>query len=297
MIEIMVNTGTKWVAIALALCGATFARTSPSHAYALLKTNSGKSVHWDRATVVVVPGKSTSANLSSASVRLSLTEAIRAWNGLPEMKLRFTTDDTPKPEVKVEFCKGSWRFKAGLLATTEFQASVTTGVITSATIIVNECDYKFVGPEEVEGGALDLQATLAHELGHVLGLAHSEEATAVMFESTGSVRQRRPMIDDRVGLAAIYDPDFKPRETTAATAPSVVPTAPAKPGLAAKSDIPKSEELPWDDVEVVKATPQDKKKAIPIAAAAAVAKSIPKPTGKPQHTPPSARSIKAPKKK
>jgi len=294
----MVNTGAKWVAIALALCGATFAQTSASHAYALLKTNSGKSVHWDRAVVVVAPGKSVSANLSSASVRLSLTEAIRSWNGLPEMKLKFTTDESPAPEVKIEFCKGSWRFKAGLLATTEFQASVTTGIITSATIIVNECDYKFVGPEEVEGGALDLQATLAHELGHVLGLAHSDEATAVMFESTGSVRQRRPMIDDRVGLAAIYDPDFKPRENTAATAPSTVTPTTAKPGTAAaKHDVPKSEELPWDDVEVVKATPQDKTKALAIAAAVAAAKSKAKQTGKPQHRTPTPRTAKSPNKK
>jgi len=277
----MFSPGIKWMAFALAVCGASTVGSTPAHAYNILKTNTGKAVHWDRANVVVLPGSNASARISPASVKLSILEAIRAWNGLPEMKVRFLTQDTATPEVKVEFCKEKWKFKDGLLATTEFQASTLTGIITSATIFVNECDHKFVGPAEVEGGALDLQATLVHELGHVLGLAHSEDPRSVMIDNTGAVSQRRPVLDDRQGLAAIYDPDFKPRDNPIPVATDIAVPPPTKASTTGKNRAPKSEEMSWDDVEVVRAAPKGKK-AIATATAAATA---PAPTTKPAAKP------------
>ena len=55
----------------------------------------------------------------------------------------------------------------------------------------------------------DLQTVFAHELGHVLGLAHSEERAATMYATynPGTTGQGELEADDRAGLCAIYLPD------------------------------------------------------------------------------------------
>ncbi len=245
-------------AFTLALVGAATLREA--QAAKLLRTNTGAAVHWDAGSIVVdLDRKQASKGLPDRSVLLSIDEAAKSWNSLPEMRVGFVVplEHAASPvAVTVRFCKGAWSYQAGLLANTTFTAAVDSGVVASAAILINECDYKFVGPEEVADGHFDLQAVLTHELGHVLGLAHTDELSAVMFENTGSVRQRRPTADDRAGIAAIYSPDGAPvlaagpRGAAANAGPGVPsePAPPARPGAdPLVGDVPRGEDLPWPE--------------------------------------------------
>ncbi|MBI5513255.1 MAG: matrixin family metalloprotease [Deltaproteobacteria bacterium] len=56
--------------------------------------------------------------------------------------------------------------------------------------------------------AADLPTIVLHELGHLQGLAHSSERSAVMWFSAGQGEQRRTLTDDDArGLCAIYPPE------------------------------------------------------------------------------------------
>jgi hypothetical protein len=52
-------------------------------------------------------------------------------------------------------------------------------------------------------GQIDLETVLLHENGHVAGLGHSTDVTAVMYPSYQSARCTLAA-DDRAGIAALY---------------------------------------------------------------------------------------------
>ncbi len=219
----------------------------------ILKTETGATAHWDVGEILVrVDPLAKSQFLSDEDVLAALTAAAAAWNGVSEMRSRFvvSTVATAEPShVSIRFCKGTWPNPAGLLAHTASVADTATGIMRSATVDVNECDFRFLGPDEVHNERFDLQSALTHELGHVLGLAHSADPRAVMFTSTGNARQRRPGADDRAGLLALagysrapHAPVAQPIAAPQAAAPTVttrnappVRVAPAPPQVQAQA--------------------------------------------------------------
>lgn len=62
------------------------------------------------------------------------------------------------------------------------------------------------GPGDPVPGALDVQAVLTHEFGHVLGLGHSNVTGSTMFPSISGngINMRSLSADDQAGVQAIY---------------------------------------------------------------------------------------------
>jgi hypothetical protein len=105
----------------------------------------------------------------------------------------------------VRFCHTSWRGDADDLGKAVFTADVETGEVSSAVVELNECDHAFLPPDQAQDERFDLQAVLTHELGHVLGLGHSNNPEALMYTRGGTAGIRTPKTDDRAAIALVYD--------------------------------------------------------------------------------------------
>ena len=107
------------------------------------------------------------------------------------------------------------RIRRSVLALTRHWFDQQTGVLLGADIEFNAGSFDFViCPESgCEGGSRererDLDNTLVHELGHVLGLSHSDDSEATMScqeERDGETGKRDLTPDDEAGLCALFPP-------------------------------------------------------------------------------------------
>ena len=88
-----------------------------------------------------------------------------------------------------------------------------TGDLLNADIELNAADYNLtVSDESVD---YDLLSVLTHEVGHFLGMAHSqtEEATMYALYVAGTTELRTLEPDDVAGICALYPPGDAPKQT------------------------------------------------------------------------------------
>lgn len=100
------------------------------------------------------------------------------------------------------------------LGYTTVSFNVGTGEIYGADIELNNTDGQLGVP--TAKGDYDLQSVITHELGHVLGIGHTQDETALMFPSLPTQEARHDLgDDDRAAICEVYSPD---RRTTKCTA-------------------------------------------------------------------------------
>jgi hypothetical protein len=93
-----------------------------------------------------------------------------------------------------------------MAAVTTVIYDATTGVILDADIDINGYNFFWTTFDDGSKAATDIESTITHELGHVLGLAHSPEPEATMFANTsqGELKKRTLEQDDVAGVCFIY---------------------------------------------------------------------------------------------
>ncbi len=106
----------------------------------------------------------------------------------------------------IVFRDDGWNESRAIMALTTVTQNKRTGEIYDADIEINTAQWKFGIVGRDGNDVVDLRNTLTHEIGHALGLAHSDVSTATMaaYASAGDTSLITLDDDDIDALSAIY---------------------------------------------------------------------------------------------
>lgn len=229
---------------ALAWCQATTGAASAACPSAC--SSAGIPVHWGTREIEYAFNGRGFPGLEQTAVKNAVAAAFGSWAQVPcaghPLGFRFfplsmSTDLTvgpgsaePNLNVISLLTPAEWQregFGASEFARTKLWYDDKTGEILGADIAFNPSVMPLsVCPASTScsADAVDLQNVVTHELGHFLGLAHSEDVSATMWcaAQRGDQEKRTLADDDKAGLCAIYKNgaafiDTMVAETTAAT--------------------------------------------------------------------------------
>ncbi len=148
-------------------------------------------------------------SLAGGCSRIELLDGGEAWGLLTNLD-----GGAPDGENRVVARVASWPAEIGpeTLALTSYAYDRASGAFLDADIDLNAVDFRFSTATPPLPGHDDLANTLTHELGHALGLAHSDDPRATLFGSAplGETSKRELGDDDVEALCAIY-PNGVPR--------------------------------------------------------------------------------------
>lgn len=180
----------------------------------------GRACKWDSATIIlwkVVPE-------APAIARESMLYATQAWNDASAGRLTFAEGDGG-----VQVVWGMTNPNPACLAQSSLHLSGSA--IVGATITVNTRHFSWVRgpvPDSAPSGTSDLDPVLLHEMGHVLGLNHSDRTDGVFVEqqdlptmnSIIHTSARSLHRDDVTGLRALYEIDVPLPELVVEASPA-----------------------------------------------------------------------------
>ncbi len=177
---------------------------------------------WQYRTIVMRPAYDTSDDVPAESVRLAVLRAMGAWSTAGDgcSDLRFEDGGYPTGldtnglgaardgENRIVWHEDEWpeELGGGTLAVTTTLYRVSTGQILDADIDVNGVGFFWTDTTEPGVADTDVQNTMTHELGHVLGLAHAIDPEATMYAESapGDLEKRSLAPDDVEGLCHVY---------------------------------------------------------------------------------------------
>jgi hypothetical protein len=285
----------KWLAL-LGVVGAV----STAHGYVETLSKHGNPVAWPASCVVLQPdarGDRSGDAIDLATIDATLASAVGNWNGacsgctylrLGVVKayqaLDAVSDGRPSVVFRSDFWgRGGVAYDDSIIALTTVwfvtSATRTDGQITDADIELNAVNYSFsvnATTDTPRDGTMlaDLENTLTHEIGHVMGLGHTcwdhvlpeppldndgnpapdcdlrtmlpqniRDATMYPYADPGSVSMRTLTADDVAGVCDHYPSTATPTACYTDIVSRGCDVAPASPASPPSS--PLSSPLSW----------------------------------------------------
>lgn len=219
------------IAMLAALMGTAMAMDAS--AWAHRETDSGKVVRWDQREVVLFLDPSLELIGSMDAIEASVNEILDLWAEEADLPMDFVvlrgacgqlgyiqSEENFNCLMADEFFG---REGEDVGATTMLTFKSNTGAIVDADIVLNAQRWRWSVGGEVEkasprhershskadnkpASVLSFEIVLAHELGHFLGMAHSELDDAIMYPTTktGAFSHVQLSEDDIDGVVTLY---------------------------------------------------------------------------------------------
>lgn len=187
------------------------ALASPAEAYSLKTNAEGDALRWMQMPVSYRINPSNSSGLDETRVESLIHDAFDQWQAVSKVPLSFDYQgetNIAEPDytdnANVVYFEDNWPddWDSGFLALT-FTWSVDYGEIIAFDMAINESfDWTTSG----EKGKHDIYNAVTHEVGHAVGMGHSEVLEATMFadSQTGDTKKRSLAEDDAQGLRYLY---------------------------------------------------------------------------------------------
>lgn len=175
---------------------------------------------WRFRTVIVRPVYDSSDDLGDAEVRSAIERSLATWNaaaagcsdfrlvdgGYPTGLATNLEDGRHDGENRIRWRETEWPDEMETLALTTSVYRRSTGQILDTDIDLNGVHHEWSATDDPAAVRTDVENTLTHELGHLLGLAHVLDPEATMFGESypGDLAKRSLTEDDVNGLCYVY---------------------------------------------------------------------------------------------
>lgn len=174
-----------------------FILTTQTWAYQASLSSSGYGLHWVNPTIPLAINSSTK-DLSASDVRTIIESSMNQWNLSSSTNIYRASSSNNEIRFASNFPYGS-----AVLGVTEISYN-NAGSIQRASIILNDDYYFHSSPGFYPPGEVFLGDVVSHEMGHLLGLSHSEVLNSSMFYSSFP-GQSTLSLDDKSGGKSHYD--------------------------------------------------------------------------------------------
>ncbi len=156
-----------------------------------------------------------STQLTDAEVRSAIGGAFAEWDAPAcstvdaQQGAAIAADpfDDGTPELVIGFYEDAWpaALGTGLLALTRIEFDPINCVIRGGDVAVDGADWTWINGSPSGPPEADLQAVMTHEVGHLLGLSHTNVGASVMsFPYPHDLTWRTLGCDDTGGVCALY---------------------------------------------------------------------------------------------
>ena len=200
----------------------------------------GMPLHWASPCIqyTVQRDGSPKAGIDAAALQQEAEQAFAAWEGVqcpgggsPRFhaqyqgpvscqRLEAVCGGASKNDNVLMFHDQGWPYGVGVIGLTTPTGGESSGLVVDTDLELNSRDFDFSanasGPGSVKFGDV-----LAHEIGHFLGLAHSDVEGALMSSGYGGLQLSQELLtaDDIAAICAVFPPGA-PLQCPAAAMPA-----------------------------------------------------------------------------
>lgn len=180
---------------------------------------SGKPLKWEKMPITYHINKDCYKPIDKEKCQNAIEQSFNTWESPECTSLRFKRgEDTEESygsfnPIDIDSNKNiivwyykDWPYEPNGVALTTVTYDDKTGKIYDADIELNGVYYRFDIVESLPSTYTDIQNTLTHEIGHMIGLDHSFDPSSAMYPTArrGEIKKRELSQDDINGVCEIY---------------------------------------------------------------------------------------------